>query len=53
MAKGKRINTLIADDIEWTYLPNTKADETDEDVPENEGGNTGGNTGNDDGSFAG
>ena len=51
--KGKRINTLIADDIEWTYLPNTKADETDEDVPENEGGNTGGNTGNDDGSFAG
>lgn len=51
--KGKRINTLIADDIEWTYLPNTKADETDEDVPENEGGNTGGGTGNDDGSFAG
>lgn len=51
--KGKFNNTLIADDIEWTYLPNTKADETDEDVPENEGGNTGGNTGNDDGSFAG
>lgn len=51
--KGKRINTLIADDIEWTYLPNTKADETDEDVPENEGGNTGGGTGNDDGGFAG
>lgn len=51
--KGKRINTLIADDIEWTYLPNTKADETDEDLPENEGGNTGGNTGNDDGGFAG
>ena len=51
--KGKFNNTLIADDIEWTYLPNTKADETDEDVPENEGGNTGGDTGNDDGSFAG
>lgn len=51
--KGKFNNTLIADDIEWTYLPNTKADETDEDVPENEGGNTGGGTGNDDGSFAG
>lgn len=51
--KGKFNNSLIADDIEWTYLPNTKADETDEDVPENEGGNTGGNTGNDDGSFAG
>ena len=51
--KGKFNNSLIADDIEWTYLPNTKADETDEDVPENEGGNTGGGTGNDDGSFAG
>lgn len=51
--KGKFNNSLIADDIEWTYLPNTKADETDEDVPENEGGNTGGDTGNDDGSFAG
>lgn len=51
--KGKFNNSLIADDIEWTYLPNTKADETDEDVPENEGGNTGGDTGNDDGGFAG
>ncbi len=51
--KGKFNNTLIADDIEWTYLPNTKADETDEDVPENEGGNTGGGTSNDDGGFAG
>ena len=51
--KGKFNNTLIADDIEWTYLPNTKADETDEDVPENEGGNTGGGIGNDDGGFAG
>ena len=51
--KGKFNNSLIADDIEWTYLPNTKADETDEDVPENEGGNTGGGTGNDDGGFAG
>ena len=37
--KGKRINTLIADDIEWTYLPGTKADASDEDTP-NEGGDT-------------
>ena len=51
--KGKFNNTLIADDIEWTYLPNTKADETDEDVPENEGGNNNGNTGNDNGGFVG
>ena len=55
--KGKRINTLIADDIEWTYLPGTKADATDEDTPNGgddtpddggetpDGGGTGGNTG--------
>ena len=38
--KGKRINTLIADDIEWTYLPGTKADATDEDAPDTDGGGT-------------
>lgn len=55
--KGKRINTLIADDIDWTYLPGTKADASDEDTPNEggdtpdggdntpEGGNTGGGTG--------
>ena len=46
--KGKRINTLIADDIEWTYLPGTKADATDEDAPDTNGGGTdngGGNNG--------
>ena len=46
--KGKRINTLIADDIEWTYLPGTKDDATDEDAPDTDGGNTdngGGNNG--------
>ena len=46
--KGKRINTLIADDIEWTYLPGTKADATDEDAPDTDGGgndNGGGNNG--------
>ena len=46
--KGKRINTLIADDIEWTYLPGTKDDATDEDAPDTDGGgndNGGGNNG--------
>ena len=46
--KNKRINTLIADDIEWTYLPGTKADATDEDAPDTDGGgndNGGGNNG--------
>ncbi|MBR5825238.1 MAG: HU family DNA-binding protein [Paludibacteraceae bacterium] len=46
--KGKRINTLIADDIEWTYLPGTKDDATDEDAPDTDGGGTdngGGNNG--------
>ena len=45
--KGKRINTLIADDIEWTYLPGTKADATDEDAPDNDGGGTDNGGGND------
>ena len=44
--KGKRINTLIADDIEWTYLPGTKADATDEDAAKDEGGNTDGGNNN-------
>ena len=44
--KGKRINTLIADDIEWTYLPSTKADATDEDAAEDEGGGNNGSGGN-------
>ena len=44
--KNKRINTLIADDIEWTYLPGTKADATDEDAAEDEGGNTDGGNNN-------
>ena len=46
--KGKRINTLVADDIEWTYLPGTKDDATDEDAPDTDGGNNdngGGNNG--------
>ena len=52
--KGKRINTLIADDIEWTYLPGTKADATDEDAAEDEGGNTdGGNNNTGGGGFVG
>ena len=37
--KGKRINTLIADDIEWTYLPSTKGESFDDDAEENEGAN--------------
>ena len=45
--KGKRINTLIADDIEWTYLPGTKADATDEDAPDNDSGGTDNGGGND------
>lgn len=44
--KGKRINTLIADDIEWIYLPNTEPDVADGEVPEDEEENT-------DGGFAG
>ena len=46
--KGKFNNTLIADDIEWTYLPSTKGESFDDDAEENEGtnneqGNQGGN----------
>ena len=36
---GKRTNTLIADDIEWTYLPSTKGESFDDDAEENEGTN--------------
>ena len=51
--KGKRINTLIADDIEWTYLPGTDKDddsaasEGEDENPGTEGGATGGDTGGD------
>ena len=37
--KGKFNNTLIADDIEWTYLPSTKGESFDDDAEENEGTN--------------
>ena len=37
--KGKFNNTLIADDIEWTYLPSTKGESFDDDTEENEGSN--------------
>ena len=37
--KGKFNNTLIADDIEWTYLPSTKGESFDDDAEENEGSN--------------
>ena len=37
--KGKFNNTLIADDIEWTYLPSAKGDAEDGDAEENEGSN--------------
>ena len=42
--KGKRINTLIADDMEWTYLPGTSDDDAPEADDENTsgGGSTGG-----------
>ena len=39
--KGKFNNTLIADDIEWTYLPSTKGESFDDDAEENEGSNNG------------
>ena len=51
--KGKKINTLIADDIEWTYLPGTDKDddsaasEGEDENPGTEGGATGGDTGGD------
>ena len=37
--KGKFNNTLIADDIEWTYLPSAKGESFDDDAEENEGSN--------------
>ena len=43
--KGKKINTLIADDIEWTYLPGTdKADDSAASGGEGENTDTGGST---------
>ena len=56
--KGKFNNTLIADDIEWTYLPSTKGVSFDDDAEENEGSNNeqgsqGGGTDNGGGGFAG
>ena len=49
--KGKFNNTLIADDIEWTYLPSSKADTADDEAADDNvdnGGNTegSGNNGN-------
>ena len=37
--KGKFNNTLIADDIEWTYLPSAKGENFEDDAEENEGSN--------------
>ena len=50
--KGKFNNTLIADDIEWTYLPSTKGDVEENEGTNNEQGNQGGNNSGD-GGFAG
>ena len=47
--KGKKINTLIADDIEWTYLPSTKGDVEENEGTNNEQGNQGGNNSGDGG----
>ena len=52
--KGKFNNTLIADDIEWTYLPSDKGESIEDDAEENEGsnneqGNQGGNNSGDGG----
>ena len=54
--KGKFNNTLIADDIEWTYLPSAKGESFADDAEEDEGannnqGNQGGTSGG--GGFAG
>jgi predicted histone-like DNA-binding protein len=51
--KGKRINTLIADDIEWTYLPSAKGESIEDDAEDDGGadnnqGNQGGTSGGDD-----
>ena len=37
--KGKFNNTLIADDIEWTYLPSAKGESFADDAEEDEGAN--------------
>ena len=52
--KGKFNNTLIADDIEWTYLPSAKGESFADDAEEDEGanneqGNQGGNNSGDGG----
>ena len=39
--KGKFANTLIADDIEWTYLPSAKLAATDGNTPMEPEGNAG------------
>ena len=51
--KGKFNNTLIADDIEWTYLPSAKGDSIEDDAEDDGGannnqGNQGGTSGGDD-----
>jgi predicted histone-like DNA-binding protein len=52
-SKGKFNNTLIADDIEWTYLPSAKGDSIEDDAEDDGGannnqGNQGGTSGGDD-----
>jgi hypothetical protein len=52
-SKGKFNNTLIADDIEWTYLPSTKGESIEDDAEDDGGannnqGNQGGTSGGDD-----
>ena len=54
--KGKFNNTLIADDIEWTYLPSDKGESIEDDAEDDGGannnqGNQGGTSGG--GGFAG
>ena len=54
--KGKFNNTLIADDIEWTYLPSAKGESIEDDAEDDGGannnqGNQGGTSGG--GGFAG
>ena len=51
--KGKFNNTLIADDIEWTYLPSAKGESIEDDAEDDGGannnqGNQGGTSGGDD-----
>ncbi len=45
--KGKRKNTLVADDLQWTYLPATEKKTTEEGTttPTGNGGSTGGDGG--------